>query len=272
MRIIPFVRKEKEMDAEMDSKKAKLQVVRHNRTDIIAPQTERTILIADDAEDTRMIVSHSLEFDGFNCIQAKDGREVLELTEIHRPRLIVLDLMLPHLNGFQVLLRLQNSDLKPKVCVISAFDKPNFVRRAFEFGADDYLVKPVMPELLSYKVNTILNDDPAESFFGINSDLRAKIKCGENTFTCKIHRISEVGLSIISAKIPNNSGLLTLQSKELQKIFQSDKPIFLKRSLDNKNNSYALSLDFVALSDYARDRLKDLVSKGRFLSSASFHN
>jgi DNA-binding response OmpR family regulator len=264
---------ERKLRTETEQILRKFQTERSELPKPVVDQLERTILVADDAADTRLIVSRSLEFDGFNCVQASDGKQVLELARIYKPSLIVLDLMLPHLNGFQVLLKLQNSQPNTKICIISALDKPEFVRRAFEFGADDYLVKPILPDVLSYKVRTILKDEKREGFFAANSDLQAKIVVGEKKFDCKISKISEVGVSVVAKELPTPAcGIMSLQCKELERIFGDQNKIFVKSSGVTASARPSTQLDFVAMPESRVEKLRALVIKGKFLSEASFNN
>jgi len=235
----------------------------------------QTILVADDAADTRLIVSRSLEFDGFNCITAGDGREVLDLIQQHKPRLIVLDLMLPELNGFQVLLRLQNyylSSERPKICVISSIDKPDFVKRAFEFGADDYLVKPILPDMLSYRVRKVLNQSSTDDYFFTNCNFLATLNHGETKNPCHITKISEVGLTIKSrVNLSSSNGVCSITCPSLTKIIETSNPIFIKRSASS-GSLRETRYDFVALPESRMEKLRSVVIRGKYISDANFKN
>ena len=231
---------------------------------------KQTILVADDAADIRMIVSGALEFDGFDCMQAADGKEALELATIYQPGLIILDLMLPHLNGFQVLQKLKNAQPETKVCVLSSIDKPDVIKKAFDFGADEYLVKPILPDVLSYKVQSILSQDEPPRFFAANSDLPAKLILDESRFDCRITSVSEVGISIVAEKMPVQSDrLVTLQCRELEEIFDDSVAIYVKKSRANYSLWGSAQFEFVALSLSRLEKLRTVVLNGRYLSKAT---
>jgi CheY-like chemotaxis protein len=105
-------------------------------------QGARRILIADDEEDVLQFISLVLEDAGFFVGTARDGREALQKIEAERPDLLVLDLMMPVLDGWQVLKRLRQDAQPPRVVVLSAFADCPAAARA---GAAACLTKPFLP-------------------------------------------------------------------------------------------------------------------------------
>ena len=114
------------------------------------PGTERArILIVEDEEPLRMALGDALRAEGFEVLEAADGERGLELALREGPDLVLLDLMLPGLDGFQVLKRLRADRLTSPVLILSARGEEWDRIQGFEVGADDYVVKPFsMRELL----------------------------------------------------------------------------------------------------------------------------
>ena len=99
----------------------------------------KRILVVDDERDVRSLVCHILIDHGYQVEQAVDGREALAKIQASPPDLVVLDLMMPEVDGWQVLRELQGRDSRPRVVVLSAFGD---VKRVTEAGAVGFLAKP----------------------------------------------------------------------------------------------------------------------------------
>lgn len=113
------------------------------------------ILVVDDEPKILKAVEHSLINAGFRVIKAMDGESALRLAEAELPDLVVLDLMLPGLDGFEVCRRLrQRSDVP--VLVLSARGAETDKVVGFHLGIDDYLTKPFSPAELVLRVKAIL--------------------------------------------------------------------------------------------------------------------
>jgi putative two-component system response regulator len=120
---------------------------------------QHTILIADDEEAIRHTIKRILTKDGLEVVTAADGEEALALFAEHRPDLVLLDITMPKLNGFEVCERIRadpDSRLVPVVIVTSASATPMRVR-GLEVGANDFLSKPFERIELSARVRSLLN-------------------------------------------------------------------------------------------------------------------
>jgi len=100
-----------------------------------------TILVVDDDPDILMILKDNLELDGYRVLCARDGREALDLFGSHRIDLIVLDLMLPDLDGLQIC-RTMRAGSRVPIILLTAKDAVSDKVLGLECGADDYMVKP----------------------------------------------------------------------------------------------------------------------------------
>jgi adenylate cyclase len=126
----------------------------------VSPFTPRpgTILIADDNRVNRLLLARGLEHEGHTIVFAEHGAEALELLRAGRFDLILLDVLMPELDGYGVLAEL-SEDLHLRdipVIVTSSLDELDSVVRCLEMGAEDYLTKPVNPVLLSARINSSL--------------------------------------------------------------------------------------------------------------------
>lgn len=116
------------------------------------------ILVVDDNESNRDVLSRRLRRSGYEVETAVDGRKALEAVRDGDFDLVLLDIMMPELNGYQVLERLKSDEEHRHVPVlmISAVDDMDSVVRCIELGADDYLPKPFNPTLLKARVQASL--------------------------------------------------------------------------------------------------------------------
>jgi DNA-binding response OmpR family regulator len=116
------------------------------------------ILAADDDPDIRELVAFRLERSGYTVLQAADGEEALALALEHTPDLAVLDVMMPKIDGFELVRRLRAEDATKRMPIImlTARAQDSDVEEGFDAGADDYLRKPFSPQELRARVQAIL--------------------------------------------------------------------------------------------------------------------
>jgi len=116
------------------------------------------ILVVDDNEVNRDMLSRRLQRDGFDPTTAENGREALRLLAERNFDLVLLDIMMPEMNGFQVLefLKADTTLRHIPVIMISALDEIDSVVRCVEMGAEDYLPKPFNPTLLRARIGASL--------------------------------------------------------------------------------------------------------------------
>jgi DNA-binding response OmpR family regulator len=120
----------------------------------------RRILVVDDEPMVREVVTAYLEKEGFAVTGAGDGRAALDLVPRTRPDLIVLDVMLPHVDGFSVLSRIRRDSDVPVILLTARTDETDRVL-GLELGADDYVVKPFSPRELAARVRSVLRRSSA---------------------------------------------------------------------------------------------------------------
>ncbi|HNQ21984.1 MAG TPA: response regulator transcription factor [Phycisphaerae bacterium] len=114
------------------------------------------ILIAEDEPDMAMGLRDNLQFEGYETIIAADGEAALEAAAQHRPDLLLLDIMMPKLDGFEVCRRLRGSGFTMPILMLTAKGQEIDIVRGLETGADDYIVKPFSVRELLARVKAAL--------------------------------------------------------------------------------------------------------------------
>lgn len=114
-----------------------------------------TILVVDDEPNIREVVGLYLRRDGHAVVAAADGDEALRLYQLHRPDLVVLDLMLPKLSGLEVCRRIQAERRVPLIMLTAKGEEEDRII-GLGVGADDYVTKPFSPRELAARVAAVL--------------------------------------------------------------------------------------------------------------------
>jgi two-component system response regulator MprA len=115
-----------------------------------------TILIADDDQKLLKMLRRTLIYEGFEVVTAADGREALAQLGAHRPDVIVLDWLMPGLDGIQVTERLREAGDDTMILMLTARDAIEDRVEGLGSGADDYLVKPFAPAELLARIHALL--------------------------------------------------------------------------------------------------------------------
>jgi len=117
------------------------------------------VLVVDDNEMNRDILTRRLQRQGYEVMAVEDGASALEIVHHYKFDLILLDIMMPNVSGYEVLERMK-ADARTRhlpIIMISAVDDLDSVVRCIEMGAEDYLFKPFNPVLLKARVGAILS-------------------------------------------------------------------------------------------------------------------
>ena len=117
----------------------------------------RTILIADDEPDILEILNFNLQSEGYQVINATNGNEATRLAKLHKPDLIILDVMMPGKSGFEVckILRADKEFENTIIIFLTALNDESTEIKGLETGGDDYISKPISPKVLISRVNAL---------------------------------------------------------------------------------------------------------------------
>ena len=117
----------------------------------------RTILIADDEPDILEIIHFNLQSEGYQLVNARNGNEAIELAKLHKPELIILDVMMPGKTGLEVCKILRsNIEFENTIIIfLTALNDDNTQIKGLETGGDDYITKPISPKVLVSRVNAL---------------------------------------------------------------------------------------------------------------------
>ncbi|KZE07625.1 response regulator transcription factor [Bacillus mycoides] len=116
---------------------------------------QRTILIVEDEDILREIMKDYLLNEGYNVLEAIDGKEALSIFEEHEVHLIILDIMLPELDGWAVCRRIRKKSNVPIIMLTARVDEDDTLL-GFELGADDYVTKPYSPPILLARAKRLI--------------------------------------------------------------------------------------------------------------------
>lgn len=115
----------------------------------------KTVMLVEDEARIREIVADYFMTEGFQTLQAQDGKEAMELFEENKIDLIILDIMLPHLDGWSVCKRIRSTSQVP-IILLTAREEEEDKLLGFELGADEYVTKPFSPKVLVARAKTLL--------------------------------------------------------------------------------------------------------------------
>lgn len=146
----------------------------------------QTILLIEDDPTLALGLRDTLEFEGFQVLHTDRGQRGLEMTQQGRPDCIILDLMLPDLNGYQVCERIRHSDSRVPIIMLTARGQEADKIRGLDAGADDYVTKPFAVGELVARIRAVVRrgsrPTPAQSF-----------RIGDATVDAATHTVTRAG-------------------------------------------------------------------------------
>ena len=119
------------------------------------PTKKTTILTADDDPQLLRLVARNLQLEGYEVLTASDGKQALEQIEAHQPDLVLLDVMMPRMDGFSVCQRVREFSTVP-IIIVTARGRDQDKIRGLDLGADDYLTKPFSVDELLARTRAVL--------------------------------------------------------------------------------------------------------------------
>jgi two-component system alkaline phosphatase synthesis response regulator PhoP len=163
------------------------------------------ILIVDDEKDIVELVSYNLEKEGFKTVKAYDGEAALGLVRSGKPDLMILDLMLPKMNGLDVCKAIRRNPEMANLPIIMLTAKGDEIDKiiGLEIGADDYVTKPFSVKELIARIRTILR----------------RLHDGEKKFVMEEFQYEELAINYTSCLVRINGKAITLSPTELKLLF-----------------------------------------------------
>jgi DNA-binding response OmpR family regulator len=193
-----------------------------------------TVLIVEDDKNTANLVALYLEREGFQTIIAHDGQQALQLERRHKPIFVILDLMLPLLDGWEVCRQLRQSSDVP-ILILSAREEEVDRVSGLTLGADDYVVKPFSPRELVARVKAILRrgrlesakDGRVLSCEGLVLDLeKHKVSLNGNPVLLTLHEFK------ILQTLMSSPGKVYTRDQLLAKLYPKQDTIVIDRVVD----------------------------------------
>jgi len=157
--------------------------------------TGSRILVVDDEERIRRLLKMYLEKEGYEIEEAEDGETALRKAQAEDFDLIVLDLMLPGIDGIEVCSRLRQQKATPVLMLTAKGEEVNRVQ-GFEVGADDYVVKPFSPREVIFRIKAILRRSSATAFLSKELNTSNNIVFPHLVIEHDAHRVTASGQEV----------------------------------------------------------------------------
>ncbi|MCB9195583.1 MAG: response regulator transcription factor [Flavobacteriales bacterium] len=194
-----------------------------------------TILLVEDEPSLHEAIKLNLELEGYKIISAYEGQKAVNTHKSSKVDLILLDVMMPNLNGFDVCEKIRLSDQKTPILFLTALDSINDKLKGLSLGADDYICKPFNMSELLLRIKNILrrvgNEENSWSEYQINGhiiDLNSfEVRKSDNT----IEPLSEKQAKLLKMLIDNKENVVS-RKDILQKVWEYD-TIPNTRTIDN---------------------------------------
>jgi len=190
------------------------------------PAKKTTILAADDDPQILRLVTRNLQFDGYEVIAASDGQAALEQIEAHSPDLVLLDIMMPRMDGFTVTQRVREFSAVP-IIILTARGQDQDKIHGLDLGADDYLTKPFSVEELLARVRAVIRRSQLSADAHGPHGLSATTTIGELEVDYVQHLVTMCGREVsltpteyrILAYLAQNAGRVVTQDLLLEHVW-----------------------------------------------------
>jgi DNA-binding response OmpR family regulator len=182
------------------------------------PGKKTTILTADDDPQLLRLVARNLEFEDYDVLTASDGKQALEMIETHSPDAVLLDVMMPQMDGFMVCQRVREFSSVPIILVTARGQDQDKVR-GLDLGADDYLTKPFSVDELLARVRAVLR----RAQFTIHEQgqlVRTTVTTGELSIDYAQHLVRMAGQEV--ALTPIEYRLLAYLAQNVGRVITQD--------------------------------------------------
>ncbi|MFY7890748.1 MAG: response regulator transcription factor [Spirosomataceae bacterium] len=185
-------------------------------SNILTTSSNPKILLVDDDPDIIELLTYNLEKEGFETASAEDGIQALEVAKVFKPDLILLDVMMPKMDGIETArqLRLLPNFKETYILFLTARAEEYTEVAAFDVGADDYIVKPIKPRALMSRLKAIFRRDSQQ----VETD--EKLEIGSLVINRVNYTVQNNGLPLVMPK--KEFELLFFLAKHPDKVFGRD--------------------------------------------------
>lgn|GEM_PF-420753 len=217
--------------------KQKASVPIKNPTTLIKLKDVKKVLLIEDQKDFRESITDMLQFENFKVFTASNGMQGLEIAKKKSPDIILCDIMMPNIDGYEVLKRLKQSNKNFPIPFIflTALSERDHIRQGMKLGADDYLPKPFTREELLDAISSRLR-----KYSEMGSYIEHKITGIEDSVTLKLHtlqrEVEEKNNSISRVSSQNRLLGQQLKEKELELAKETFNVIEINNTLQDLKN------------------------------------
>lgn len=206
------------------------------------------IMIAEDDKNMQNIIAEYMRRGGHSCITADDGIDAVTVLKGNPADLAILDIMMPHLDGFSVC-RIAREMYNIPIIFLTAKEGEDDKLKGYEYGADDYMTKPFSPKVLLAKVNALLRRSLSES-------MQETYAAGNLVLAPASHSVSACGNDID----------LTYKEFELLKFFMQNKnQVFSREQLLNRIWGYDFEGGIRTIDTHIKTLRQKLGEEGRYI-------
>lgn len=206
------------------------------------------IMIAEDDKNMQNIIAEYMRRGGHSCITADDGIDAVTVLKGNPADLAILDIMMPHLDGFSVC-RIAREMYNIPIIFLTAKEGEDDKLKGYEYGADDYMTKPFSPKVLLAKVNALLRRSLSES-------MQETYAAGNLVLAPVSHSVSACGNDID----------LTYKEFELLKFFMQNKnQVFSREQLLNRIWGYDFEGGIRTIDTHIKTLRQKLGEEGRYI-------
>jgi two-component system, OmpR family, response regulator len=192
--------------------------------------TQPHVLVVDDEPNIRDLVQAALRFHGFTVTTARTGNEGLSLARSRHPDLIVLDVLLPDVNGFDVCRQLRDSDNHVPVIYLTARDTPSDTVTGLSLGGDDYVTKPFSVEALIARIRALLRRSQRDGASAKDASPDSAMRVGDLELNESTWTVRRAGQSIdlsptefrLLSYLMSNAGRVLTRSQLLENVWGWD--------------------------------------------------
>ncbi len=220
----------------------------------------KTILIIEDNKSLREEVYEALKFEGYEVLQAESGKMGVKNAVMHHPDLILCDIMMPEMDGYEVLSRLREHEqakLIPFIFITALADRSN-IRTGMEMGADDYITKPFsikeLTNAIDIRLEKYYNIQIGYAVDNIEKNLQSKLKSLKEQISIQKTYIAEISET-------NTRLTETLKDKETEMFEEVVKTVETSNTLHIFRTQLESELKNRAIPDSQKELLQELLHK-----------